>query len=95
MLPLLYALLATAKSSLKPRRELALDKNAPDLRQRESPDGGKVIALPMVGGLHHRYARREARAKVSAPHDVGREHELRALREAKAHAEPSATHVRV
>jgi len=27
-------------------------------RQIESPDGGKVIALPMVGGLHHRYARR-------------------------------------
>ena len=23
-------------------------------------DGGKVIALPMVGGLHHRYTRRAA-----------------------------------
>jgi hypothetical protein len=33
------------------------DKGAPDLRQRESADGGKVIALPMVGGLHHRYTR--------------------------------------
>ena len=29
-------------------------------RERESTDGGKVIALPMVGGLHHRYARRAA-----------------------------------
>jgi len=29
-------------------------------RKRESADGGKVIALPMVGGLHHRYARRAA-----------------------------------
>jgi hypothetical protein len=40
------------------RTHLALDKDAPELRQRESADGGKVIALPMVGGLHHRYARR-------------------------------------
>jgi transposase InsO family protein len=38
------------------RTHLALDKDAPDLRQRESPDAGKVIALPMVGGLHHRYS---------------------------------------
>jgi hypothetical protein len=60
MLHLLYALLATARSSLKPQRELALDKDAPELRQRESPDGGKVVAFPMVGGLHHRYARRAA-----------------------------------
>ena len=29
-------------------------------RERESTDGGKVIALPMVGGLHHRYTRRAA-----------------------------------
>jgi hypothetical protein len=40
------------------RTHLALDKDAPELRERESPDGGKVIALPMVGGLHHRYTRR-------------------------------------
>ena len=31
--------------------------DAPELRKRESPDGGKVIALPMVGGPHHRYTR--------------------------------------
>jgi hypothetical protein len=42
------------------RTHLALDKNTPEIRQRESPDGGKVIALPMVGGRHHRYARRAA-----------------------------------
>ena len=58
MLHLLYALLATARSSLK--AQLALDKDAPELRKRESADGGKVIALPMVGGLHHRYTRRAA-----------------------------------
>ena len=42
------------------RTHLALDKDAPEPRQRESIDGGKVIALPMVGGLHHRYTRRAA-----------------------------------
>jgi transposase InsO family protein len=33
-------------------------KDAPEPRKRESIDGGKVVALPMVGGLHHRYTRR-------------------------------------
>jgi transposase InsO family protein len=42
------------------RTHLALGKDAPELRERESPDGGTVIALPMVGGLHHRYTRRAA-----------------------------------
>jgi hypothetical protein len=42
------------------RTHLALGKDTPDLRQRESADGGNVIALPMVGGLHHRYTRRAA-----------------------------------
>ena len=57
MIDLLYALLATARSSLKPHRELALDKDAPEPGEPESIDGGKVIALPTVGGLHHRYTR--------------------------------------
>jgi len=42
------------------RTHLALGKDAPEPRKRESIDGGKVIALPMVGGLHHRYTRRAA-----------------------------------
>jgi hypothetical protein len=42
------------------RTHLALDKDAPEPRKRESTDGGNVIALPMVGGLHHRYTRRAA-----------------------------------
>ena len=42
------------------RTHLALDKDTPEPRQRESTDGGKIIALPMVGGLHHRYTRRAA-----------------------------------
>jgi len=39
------------------RTRLALGKDAPEPRKRESTDGGNVIALPMVGGLHHRYTR--------------------------------------
>jgi transposase InsO family protein len=42
------------------RTLLALDKDAPKPREHQSTDGGKVIALPMVGGLHHRYTRRAA-----------------------------------
>ena len=42
------------------RTHLALDKDAPELRKRESTDEGKVIAIPKVGGLHHRYAREAA-----------------------------------
>jgi transposase InsO family protein len=42
------------------RTHLALDKDAPELRKRESTDEGKVIAIPMVGGLHHHYMRRVA-----------------------------------
>ncbi len=42
------------------RTHLGLDKDAPEPRERESTDGGKVVALPMVGGLHHRYTRRAA-----------------------------------
>lgn len=39
------------------RTHLALDGNAPDPRHVEPPDRGKVIAVPQVGGLHHRYTR--------------------------------------
>jgi putative transposase len=42
------------------RTHLALGKDAPLPRERESIDGGNVVALPMVGGLHHRYTRRAA-----------------------------------
>jgi transposase InsO family protein len=42
------------------RTHLALGKDTPFPRERESIDGGKVVALPMVGRLHHRYTRRAA-----------------------------------
>jgi hypothetical protein len=42
------------------RTHLALDKDAPEPRRREPIEGGNVVALPIVGGLHHRYTRRAA-----------------------------------
>ena len=59
----------------------ALGKDAPKPRQREFTDGGKVVAVPMVGGLHHRYTRRAAYAKISGRHGVGWRGDLRQLGE--------------
>jgi putative transposase len=42
------------------RTHLALDKDAPDLRPIELPVTGKIVQLPEVGGLHHRYVRQAA-----------------------------------
>ena len=39
------------------RTHLALGKDTPDRRSVQSADGGKVVAFPQVGGLHHRYHR--------------------------------------
>jgi len=39
------------------RTHLSLDRNAPISREVEPPSDGRVIAMPQVGGLHHRYAR--------------------------------------
>ncbi|HJY08864.1 MAG TPA: integrase core domain-containing protein [Bryobacteraceae bacterium] len=35
----------------------ALERNSPFPREIEAPAKGKVIAIPQVGGLHHRYRR--------------------------------------
>ena len=42
------------------RVHLALGKDAPEYRAVEPPELGKVVALPRLGGLHHRYSRRAA-----------------------------------
>ena len=42
------------------RTHLALDKDAPEPRDVEPPEHGRVIGLPQVGGLDHRYVRRAA-----------------------------------
>ncbi len=39
------------------RTHLSLERNAPLPRRVEHPSEGKVIAIPQVGGLHHRYTR--------------------------------------
>jgi len=42
------------------RTHFSLDKDAPDARDVQPPPMGKVVELPQVGGLHHRYERRAA-----------------------------------
>src|SRR3989442_1993415 len=44
------------------RTHLALDKDAPDIRPIELPEAGRIriLQIPEVGGLHHRYVRQAA-----------------------------------
>jgi putative transposase len=42
------------------RTHLSLDKDAPIPRPVQPPELGRVVELPEVGGLHHRYERRAA-----------------------------------
>src|SRR5207249_1707670 len=42
------------------RTHLALDKDAPIPRAIEPPAFGRIVEVPQVGGLHHRYERRAA-----------------------------------
>jgi transposase InsO family protein len=44
--------------SARPHSSLA--KDAPDPRDVEPPEQGRVVAISQVGGLHHRYQRRAA-----------------------------------
>ena len=42
------------------RTHLSLNKDAPIPRPIAAPADGRVVAIPQVGGLHHRYERRAA-----------------------------------
>jgi transposase InsO family protein len=42
------------------RTHLGLGKDCPEARAIEPPEAGRVVALPRVGGLYHRYTRRAA-----------------------------------
>jgi transposase InsO family protein len=42
------------------RSHRALDQDSPDSRPVEPPDHGNIVALPRLGGLHHRYTRQAA-----------------------------------
>ncbi len=39
------------------RPHLSLNRNSPAPREVEPPCQGKVVSIPQVGGLHHRYSR--------------------------------------
>jgi putative transposase len=42
------------------RCHLGLNKDSPEHREIQSPDQGRIVEIPKVGGLHHRYERRAA-----------------------------------
>jgi transposase InsO family protein len=42
------------------RTHFSPGKDAPELRPAQPPETGRVVAVPQVGGLHHRYERRTA-----------------------------------
>lgn len=42
------------------RTHLAPEKDSPEPRPIQPPQAGRIIAIPQVGGLHHRYERRVA-----------------------------------
>jgi hypothetical protein len=42
------------------RTHLSLQKDTPESRSVQSPELGRVLAVPQVGGLHHRCERRAA-----------------------------------
>jgi transposase InsO family protein len=42
------------------RTHLSLEKDSPGPRSVQPPETGRVVAIPQVGGLHHRYERRAA-----------------------------------
>lgn len=42
------------------RTHLLLEKDCPEPRLVQLPSMGKVISIPQVGGLHHRYPRMAA-----------------------------------
>jgi len=42
------------------RVHLALEKDAPEPRPIQPPECGRIVTIPVLGGLHHRYERRAA-----------------------------------
>ena len=42
------------------RTHLSLEKDSPEPRSVQPPEMGPVVAVPQMGGLHHRYQRRAA-----------------------------------
>jgi hypothetical protein len=44
----------------KPHCHLSLEGDAPDPREVQGPELGRLVELPGVGGLHQRYVREAA-----------------------------------
>ena len=42
------------------RTHLALEKDSPEPRPIQPPKSGRIVSIPLLGGLHHRYERRAA-----------------------------------
>ena len=42
------------------RTHLSLQKDTPESRPVQAPEAGRIVVIPEVGGLHHRYERRAA-----------------------------------
>ena len=42
------------------RVHLALEKDTPEPRPIQPPESGRIVSIPVLGGLHHRYERRAA-----------------------------------
>lgn len=42
------------------RTHLGLQKDTPDGRPVQGPEAGRIVSIPEVGGLHHRYERQAA-----------------------------------
>ena len=55
------------------RTYLGLNKDAPHTREIESRGGGNVVALPFLGGLHHRYSRLAGTDKLTTLVEISNE----------------------
>jgi len=42
------------------RTHVALEKDTPEPRPSQGPEYGRIVSIPVLGGLHHRYERRAA-----------------------------------
>ncbi len=57
---LVVSLVRISSIITRSRTHLSLGKDSPEPRSIQPPKMGRVVALPQVGGLHHRYERRAA-----------------------------------
>jgi len=49
------------------RTHLSLGKDSPESRAVQPPELGRIVAIPQVGGLHHRYEPRSLKPPEPVP----------------------------